>query len=486
MAIEWSGLSPGLLVRLDRSGRQPLRAQLEASLREAIRGGRLPAGERLPSSRELARALAVSRGMVQECYGQLLAEGYLTSRTGSATRVADISGQQAGDQPAAGPAAASPAPLSPGRPPGEPPLIADFKPGVPDLSSFPRTDWAWAVKQACTEVASADLGYGDPRGSSVLREVLAGYLRRVRAAATSPERMIISTGFAQGVNLVLRALARQGGVTCVAFEDPGYGSARADETVRAALAMGISVSYVPVDEQGLVVSELVASGAQVVVVTPAHQSPTGVVLSPARRHALTDWARRGGYVIEDDYDSEFRYDKEPVGVLQGLAPDQVFLLGTTSKALAPAVRLGWVHAPSVLAAAVAAEKEMSDRGSCMLDQLALATLLTTGRYDRHLRRMRTVYAARRTALTDAFARHAPRVQLTGLAAGFQAVAPLPPGADETAVIAAARESRVGLYGVGGYRGNPDTAAPPGLVMGFGNVRERAIEPAIAAIADQLS
>jgi GntR family transcriptional regulator/MocR family aminotransferase len=486
MAIEWSGLSPGLLVRLDRSGRQPLRAQLETSLREAIRGGRLPAGERLPSSRELARALAVSRGMVQECYGQLLAEGYLTSRTGSATRVADISGQQAGDQPAAGPAAASPAPLSPGRPPGEPPLIADFKPGVPDLSSFPRTDWAWAVKQACTEVASADLGYGDPRGSSVLREVLAGYLRRVRAAATSPERMIISTGFAQGVNLVLRALARQGGVTCVAFEDPGYGSARADETVRAALAMGISVSYVPVDEQGLVVSELVASGAQVVVVTPAHQSPTGVVLSPARRHALTDWARRGGYVVEDDYDSEFRYDKEPVGVLQGLAPDQVFLLGTTSKALAPAVRLGWVHAPSVLAAAVAAEKEMSDRGSCMLDQLALATLLTTGRYDRHLRRMRTVYAARRTALTDAFARHAPRVQLTGLAAGFQAVAPLPPGADETAVIAAARESRVGLYGVGGYRGNPDTAAPPGLVMGFGNVRERAIEPAIAAIADQLS
>jgi len=486
MAIEWSGLSPGLLVRLDRSGHQPLRAQLETSLREAIRGGRLPAGERLPSSRELARALAVSRGMVQECYGQLLAEGYLTSRTGSATRVADISRQQAGDQPAAGPAAASPAPLSPGRQPREPPLIADFKPGVPDLSSFPRTDWAWAVKQACTEVASADLGYGDPRGSSVLREVLAGYLRRVRAAATSPERMIISTGFAQGINLVLRALARQGGVTCVAFEDPGYGSARADETVRAALAMGISVSYVPVDEQGLVVSELVDTGAQVVVVTPAHQSPTGVVLSPARRHALTDWARRGGYVIEDDYDSEFRYDKEPVGVLQGLAPDQVFLLGTTSKALAPAVRLGWVHAPSVLAAAVAAEKEMSDRGSCMLDQLALATLLTTGRYDRHLRRMRTVYAARRTVLTDAFARHAPRVQLTGLAAGFQAVAPLPPGADETAVIAAARERRVGLYGVGGYRGNPDTAAPPGLVMGFGNVRQRAIEPAIAAIADQLS
>ena len=487
MAIEWSGLSPELLVRLDRSASQPLRAQLEESLREAIRGGRLRTGERLPSSRELARELGVSRGMVQDCYGQLLAEGYLTSRTGSATRVAGFSGQQAGDQPVAGLAVVPPSVSSPGRHPSETPLIADFQPGVPDLSSFPRTDWAWAIKQACTHAASADLGYGDPRGSSVLREVLAGYLRRVRAAAASPARMTISTGFAQGINLVLRALAGQGGVTCVAFEDPGYGSAQADETVRAALAMGIRVSYVPVDGQGLMVSELAASGAQAVVVTPAHQSPTGVVLSPPRRRALTDWARRvGGYVIEDDYDSEFRYDKEPVGALQGLAPDQVFLLGTASKALAPAVRLGWVHAPAPLASAVAAEKEMSDRGSCMLDQLALATLLTTGRYDRHLRRMRTVYAARRTALTDAFARQVPGVQLTGLAAGFHAVAPLPPGADETAVIAAARERRVGLHGIGDYRGNPDTAAPPALVMGFGNVRERAIEPAIASVADLLS
>jgi len=223
------------------------------------------------------------------------------------------------------------------------------------------------------------------------------------------------------------------------------------------------------------------------VVTPAHQSPTGVVLSPARRQALTDWARRGGgYVIEDDYDSEFRYDKEPVGALQGLAPEHVFLLGTASKALAPAVRLGWIQAPASLAAAVAAEKEMSDRGSCTIDQLALATLLTTGRYDRHLRRMRIVYAARRAALTAAFATRVPDVELTGLAAGFHAVAPLPPGASEQAVIAEARQRRVGLHGIGDYRGNPDSSAPAALVMGFGNVRERAIEPAIAAIADLLS
>jgi GntR family transcriptional regulator / MocR family aminotransferase len=486
MSIEWSGLSPELLVRLDRSSGHPLGAQLEASLREAIRGGRLRAGERLPSSRELARELGVSRGMVQDCYGQLLAEGYLTSRTGSATRVADISGQRAGAQPAPSPAPSA-GPFEPVRQSQGPPLIADFQPGVPDLSSFPRGDWAWAVKQACTQIAHAELGYGDARGSAELRNVLAGYLRRVRAADASPERMIICTGFAQGVNLVLRVLARQGGMTRLAFEDPGYGSAEADETVRAVLAMGVAVSYVPVDEEGIVVDELAASGAQAVVVTPAHQSPTGVVLSPARRQSLADWARRGGgYVIEDDYDSEFRYDREPVGALQGLAPDQVFLLGTASKALAPAIRLGWVHAPSALTASVAAEKEMSDRGSCALDQLALAILLTTGRYDRHLRRMRTVYAARRAALTDAFSRHAPRVKLAGLAAGFHAVAPLAPGADEATVIVAALERQVGLHGIGDYRGRPDAAARPALVMGFGNVRERAIDPAIAAIADLIS
>jgi GntR family transcriptional regulator / MocR family aminotransferase len=478
MAIEWSGLGPELLVRLDRSARVPLRAQLEASLREAIRDGRLRAGERLPSSRELARELGVSRGMVQECYGQLLAEGYLTSRTGSATRVADIK-----ERPAA---ASSRTPWPARQPPGRA-LIADFQVGVPDLSSFPRADWAWAIRQACGQVASADLGYGDPRGSAVLREVLAGYLRRVRAAAADPGQMIISTGFQQGLNLVLRALSRERGVSCVAFEDPGYGSAQSDETVRAAVAMGLRAAYVPVDEEGLVVSALAASGAQAVVVMPAHQSPTGVVLSAARRHALVDWARRGGgYVVEDDYDSEFRYGKEPVGSLQGLAPDQVFLVGTASKALAPAVRLGWVHAPSALAGAVAAEKEMSDRGSCTLDQLALATLLISGRYDRHLRRMRAVYAGRRAALVEAFARHSPGIRLTGLAAGFHAVAPLPAGADEAAVIAAARERRVGLYGIGDWRGTADAAAPPALVIGFGNVAERAIDPAIAAVAGLLS
>ena len=285
MAIEWSGLSPELLVRLDRSSGRPLRAQLEAAVRDAIRSGRLRGGERLPSSRELARELGVSRGIVQECFGQLLAEGYLTSRTGSATRVADIGAWSPEATPRA--VAAQPA--------GTPPsggLIADFAHGVPDLSSFPRADWVWAVREACGAVASPDLGYGDPRGSAVLREVLAGYLRRVRAAAADPGRMIVSTGFAQGLNLVLRALASQSGVGAVAFEDPGYGPAATDETMRAAAAIGLRVVHVPVDEEGLVVTALAASGARAVVVTPAHQSPTGVVLTAERRHALADWARR--------------------------------------------------------------------------------------------------------------------------------------------------------------------------------------------------
>jgi GntR family transcriptional regulator / MocR family aminotransferase len=469
MAIQWSGLGPELLLRLDRDGGQPLRSQLETGLREAIRTGRLHGGERLPSSRELASELGVSRGLVQECYGQLLSEGYLTSHVGSATRVAAgaySQPQEAQQRP---------------RPPR--PLIADFRSGVPDLASFPRSDWIWATRQACGSMATQDLDYGDPRGSAVLRAVLAAYLRRVRAAAADQERMIVCTGFAQGLGLVLRALARAG-VRCAALEDPGYGTADTSE-VRAARATGLRVESVPVDDEGIDVAALDASGAQVVVVTPAHQSPTGVVLAAGRRHALVDWAvRNDGFIVEDDYDSEFRYDREPVGVLQGLAPGRVFTIGTASKALAPAVRLGWVLAPPEHAGAVADEKEMNDRGSSTLDQLVLAALLESGRYDRHLRRMRAVYARRRDVLIAALARHAPGVRLTGLAAGFHAVAHLPAAADELAVVAAARERLVGLYGMGEFRAT-DAPAPPQLVLGFGQVGDRAIEPGIAAVADLL-
>jgi len=463
--IEWSGLGPELLLPLDRDRAEPLRSQLERGLREAIRTGRLQVEERLPSSRELARALGVSRGLVQECYGQLQAEGYLITRVGSATRVAAGGG--------APPASPSPARTSP-RP------DVDFLPAVPDLGSFPRGDWLWAQRETCRDAPTAAFNYGDPRGSPVLREVLAGYLRRVRGAAAQPERMLLCTGFSQGLNLVLRVLARTG-LRRVAFEDPGY-----DDTIALTAAWtGVEAVPVPVDDRGIDVDALAATGVRAVVLTPAHQWPTGVVLSPERRQALVAWAaRHDATIVEDDYDAEFRYDREPVGALQGLAPDRVVSLGTVSKSLAPTLRIGWILCPPSLAEAVAEEKMRNDRGSPGLDHLVLATLIESGRYDRHLRRMRGVYAQRRDALVDALTRHAPDVRLTGLAAGFHAVAHLPDPVGEQAVVAAARARSVGLYGMSGSRSNRATT-PPQLVLGFGNLNERAIQAGIATVADLL-
>ncbi|MEU6625841.1 PLP-dependent aminotransferase family protein [Streptomyces litmocidini] len=465
MPLEWSGLSPELLLVVDRDSGEPLRTQLELRLRDAVRTGRLRVGERLPSSRELARMLGVSRGLVQECYAQLQAEGYLVTRVGSATRVA------AGAAP---PPATAPAAAAPSR------LLADFTWGVPDLSGFPLADWLWATREAARAMPKSALGYGDPRGSAELREVLAGYLRRVRAAAADPERIVICAGYAQGLGLALRALAGAG-VRTVAYEDPG-----SPATVSSAASWaGVSAVPVPVDEFGIDVRALAATDARAVVVTPAHQWPTGVVLAPERRLALIEWARsRDAVIVEDDYDAEFRYDRGPVGALQGLAADRVISLGTVSKSLAPALRIGWMVCPAALTGAVVEQKRLSDRGSPTLDQLALATLVESGRFDRHLRRMRATYAARRSALVAALAEHAPGVGVTGLAAGFHAVARLAGPADERAVVAAARARSVGLYGMSACRTSP-APGPVRLVLGFGNVGERAVTAGIAAVGDLL-
>ncbi|MFE7171895.1 PLP-dependent aminotransferase family protein [Streptomyces sp. NPDC057616] len=466
MPVQWAGLSPELLLTVDRDSGDRLCAQLEGQLRDAIRTGRLQAGERLPSSRELARILGLSRGLVQDCYAQLQAEGYLVTRVGSATRVAAC-------------AQVEPVPAAP-RPETRPRMVADFRHGVPDLASFPVSDWLWATREAARGMPTADLDYGDPRGSSALREVVAGYLRRVRGAAADPARTVVCSGYAQGLSLALRALAGTG-VRVVAYEDPGGpGTARA-----AAQASGLTAVPVPVDRSGVDVRALDATGARAVIVTPAHQWPTGVVLAPDRRHALIEWAqRRDAYVIEDDYDAEFRYDREPVGSLQGLAADRVISVGTVSKSLAPALRLGWLLCPPALADALTDLKRIADRGSPALDQLALARLIESGRYDRHLRRMRTTYAGRRTALVTALAQHAPSVGLSGLAAGFHAVAHLPAGVEEAAVVAAARERGVGLYGMSECR-TSKAPTPPQLVLGFGNVTERAIAEGIGAVAELL-
>ncbi|MGN6796023.1 MAG: PLP-dependent aminotransferase family protein [Streptosporangiaceae bacterium] len=474
-------MSPELLLTLDREVAEPLRSQLERQLRDAIRAGRLGVGERLPSSRALAKELGLSRGLVQDCYGQLQAEGYLSADVGSATRVAATAGAGHGDDDVATSSrpeewrdVAAPGQRSADR------LTVDFASGVPDLGSFPRADWAWAVREACRSAPNAALDYGDARGSQEFREVLAAYLRRVRAAAASPDRIVVCTGFAQGLNLVLRALAG-GGVSLVAFEDPGYSETVSNASARA----GINAVPVPVDESGVDVTALAASGARAVVLTPAHQWPTGVVLSPQRRLQLAEWAADcDGTIIEDDYDAEFRYDRDPVGALQGLAADRVAAIGTVSKSLAPSLRLGWVVCPPRLADSVIQEKELHDRGSPVLDQLALATLMESGRFDRHLRRMRASYARRRAVLVDTLAAHAPKVMLTGLAAGFHAVAHLPGSVSEQAVIRAARERSIGLYGMSEHRSDR-SAFPTQLVLGFGNLTERAIASGIAAIGDLL-
>ncbi len=465
MPIEWAGLGPELLLTLDRTLADPLGTQLERALRDAIRSGRLAAGERLPSSRALATELGISRGLVLECYSQLQAEGFLTSRTGSATRVA------AGALTPSAPPSAGAAPA--------PRLSIDFRPGVPELTSFPRADWARAMRDSCRDATPSELGYGDPRGTDALRQVLAGYLRRVRGAVADPERIVICTGFGQGINLVLAALAADG-VRRVAIEDPGD-----DDYLVISSRLGIEAVPVPIDERGIDVDALGATEVRAVILTPTHQFPTGTALAPERRQALVAWAaERDAMIIEDDYDAEFRYDRDPVGALQGLAPDRVALIGTVSKSLAPALRLGWVVCPGTLLESVVEDKRLSDRGSPTLEQLALAKLIESGRYDRHLRRMRDVYAGRRDALVQTLAEQAPGVELRGLAAGFHAVALLDATADERETVERALDRSIGLYGMNSYRPSGG-AGPPQLVLGFGNLSEAAIVRGITAIGDLL-
>ena len=472
MPIEWAGLGPEVLLTLDRTRAEPLRVQLERELRDAIRSGRLAAGERLPSSRAMAAELGISRGLVIECYSQLQAEGFLTSRTGSATRVA--AGALA---PASSPSPSlSPEPTGPAP---SPRLAVDFCPGVPALDSFPRADWSRAMRDSCRNASPSELGYGDPRGTDTLREVLAGYLRRVRGTVADAERIVICVGFGQGINLVLRSLAGDG-TRRVAIEDPGD-----DDYYEISARLGIEAVPVPIDERGIDVNALAATGVRAVILTPSHQFPTGTALAPDRRQALVAWAReRDATIIEDDYDAEFRYDRDPVGALQGLAPDRVALIGTVSKSLAPGLRLGWVVCPAGLLESVVEDKRLSDRGSPTLEQLALATLIESGRYDRHLRRMRDVYGAKRNTLARALTEHAPHVGMQGLAAGFHAVARLRPDADERAIVEAARARSIGLYGMSSYRLS-GSSGPPQLVLGFGNLTEAAIARGIAAVADLL-
>src|SRR5215471_5807762 len=449
-----------LLVMLRHDGHVPLHRQIETSIREAIRAGRLPRGSTVPPSRMLAADLGVSRGVVVEAYQQLTAEGYLASNAGGYTRVA------------AGPAPPATAPPQQ----REPRPAIDLSYGRADVSSFPRAAWLRAIRTALTDAPNDVFGYLSGRGVPQLRTAMAGYLNRVRGTVADPEQMVICTGYAQGVTLLMGVLAAAGAKR-LALEDPSSN----DDALPAARAAGLDVVGIPVDGDGIRVDLLTDSGADAVILTPSHQWPTGSVLSARNRAAVIRWAtERGAIIIEDDYDAEYRYDRAPVGALQGLAPDHVVYAGSASKTLAPGLRLGWFVLPRQLTEPMAAAKVAADRGSAALEQLALADFVTRGEFDRHLRRMRPVYRRRRDALLAALARHLPWLEPYGVSAGLHLVTWLPPDLDEAAVVAAAARAGVGIDGVTPYRiSHP---GPGGLIFGYAAASEQAIAEGVEILA----
>ena len=459
------GSGPELLVELDRAARAPLRAQLEDALREAVRTGRLAAHARLPATRVLASDLGISRRLVVDVYTQLLAEGYLVARAGSGTFVA------------AGAGVVSAPVVEPQRRP----LAFDFFPGNPDLASFPRRAWLRALRETLREAPDRAFGYPDARGAAELRLALSEHLRRVRGVVADPHSIVICAGAAQGFALLAQAL----GGGRIAVEDPWLPPHRA-----ILAAHGASLIALAVDADGARVQELsgLTQGEEAIdaaLVTPAHQSPTGVGLAPPRRAALLEWAAQtGGLVIEDDYDAEYRYDRPPLGAMQGLAPDRVVYMGTVSKTLAPALRLGWLVLPPRLLEPLLVRKALSDHGCPTIDQLALARMLTSGAYDRHLRQARRRYRSRRDALVQALARHLPGARVTGLAAGLHAIVRLPRAVDGAELVQAAARRAVGVYPLG-YTYMEVRPVHDGLVLGYANLAEPAIEEGIRRLAAAL-
>jgi GntR family transcriptional regulator/MocR family aminotransferase len=468
-ASSTNSLAPaGVLVELSRDGGTALHRQLERALRDAIRAGRLRPDDALPPTRALATDLGVSRGVVVEAYAQLVAEGYLTSRSGGYTRVA-----RTADGIVHRPAPPLRAPLAL---PPKPPTVVDFGYGRADVSTFPRAAWLRAIRRVFAQTPSDRLGYLDGHGVLELRTALAEYLNRVRGTAATAENLVITTGYAQGIRLVIDVLAARG-ARRLAVEDPS-----ADDDARPiAEAHGIELVGVPVGRDGLEVEALDGLAADALILTPSHQWPTGNVLSADARAAVMRWATTtGAIVIEDDYDAEYRYDRAPVGAIQGLGPERVIYAGTASKTLAAGLRLGWFVLPPGLVADVAAAKLLADRGSPVIDQLTFADFLARGDFDRHLRRMRAIYRKRRDALLAALHRQLPELEPAGVAAGLHLVAWLPADLDETAVVEAAAAHGVGVAGVSPYR--LTAGGDGGLIFGYATVDAPAIQRGVERLA----
>jgi GntR family transcriptional regulator / MocR family aminotransferase len=458
MAKAWA--ISGVDLHLDLAGHR-LRAGLEAALREAVQTGRLAPGTRLPSSRTLAADLGIARNTVAEAYAQLVAEGWLTAAQGSGTRVASTS-------------VVLPVPAADGQPPaGTRVARHNLRAGSPDLSAFPRAGWLSAARKALSGAPSQALGYGDPRGQPELRSVLAAYLGRTRGVRVAPDRIVVCAGFTQALALLCQVLPDVG-VTKIAVEDYGQ-----PHTAGALVASGLALVMLGVDDGGAVLDT--THGAQAMLLTPAHQFPLGSVLSPRRRADAARWAAdSGGLIIEDDYDGEFRYDRQPVGALQALAPEHVIYAGTVSKTLAPGLRLGWLVLPGRLTEAVATAKARSDAHTSSFEQLTLAEFITSGAYDRHVRRVRLAYRRRRDRLVAALAAHAPGVRVTGIAAGLHAVAELGPGQREEQVTARAAARGVATEGLGGYALREHTRGPA-LVIGYATPPEHGYTTALARL-----
>jgi len=455
-----------LLLPVSRGSGRTLGRQLEDQLRARIRDGSLRPGARLPSTRDLAGELGISRPVVVDAYAQLASEGYIVVRQGSRPHVCDCV------WPSAKPTRA----LETSTP--EPRI--DFRPGVPDLAAFPRGAWLRATRDALRRMPDAALGYVDPHGALVLRQALGDYLARVRGVDVDPSRVIITSGWAQGRTLLLRALQSMG-ARRIAIEDPCFVDAW-----RAIERLGLERVAVPVDDDGLNVDALERIRPDVVIVTPAHQYPSGAVLSGERRTALLDWVRRhDATVVEDDYDAEFRYDRAPVGALQSLDPARIVYAGTASKTLAPALRLGWLVLPTRLLPRVQEEQVLSDFGSPRIEQYAFAEFLGRGELDRHLRRMRVRYRARRDALVAAVARHLPDATVCGVAAGLHAVLRLPAGHDERAIMEAAQREGIALNYLGAYESRR-SRRPATLILGYARSGEAVIGAGIRELARVVS
>ena len=449
---------------LDRT--KGLRDGIEHALRGAMRDGRLVLGAVLPSSRALASDLGVARGTVSAAYAQLAAEGYLDIRQGAPVRVSWL--------PEHRPPLSSPAP--------RPVPRWDFRPGRPDSSSFPRNAWAKVHRQVMARAPDEIFGYGDPAGDAELRRILAGYLGRARGVDTDSTRLLICTGFAQALTLACLVL-RAAGTTTLAVEDPSTPRYRL-----IAEATGVSVVPVPCDQQGLQVDHLDRAGAGAVLVAPAHQYPLGLTMSAARRTALIEWARRHqALIIEDDYDGEFRYDRQPIGALQRLDPEHVIYVGTASKTLAPGLRLGWLSPPGALRESFAMAKDRLDRGTSALEQRTFAEFIASGAFDRHVRRMRTVYHRRRDDLEQAIADKCPDLRLAGMSAGMHALIYLPRhGPSEHQMLSRAAKQSIALHTLGRYWHNPPPSGPQAIIVGYGTPAGHAYQPALSALTRLLA